>query len=187
MKSPILRNAFKKLTLAFSGWELSGQGIINNKQGEWWLIGQVLLILAHLFPCSPPTIAFGFLWPKIFAYSGIVIFCIGIYLTCKSFLSLGINLSPLPKPKPGANLVIGGSYKHCRHPLYQAILICSFGYTLILGSLVHLFIFAGLCTVLIGKAKKEEKQLLIRHKSYQNYLKGTPAIIKNLPLFDWRA
>ena len=187
MKFLIQKSLAKNLVLAFSGWELSWKGFINNNQGEWWLVGQILLILAHFSPASPPTITLGFVWPKICIFFGINILCIGIFLIIKSFLSLGVNLSPLPKPKSKASLVMAGRYKYCRHPLYQALLISSIGSIITLGSFLHLSLFIGLCALLIGKAKKEESQLKIKHKEYIDYLKNTPAIINNLPFLDWRA
>ena len=181
------RFSIKSIYLALSGWDLSWQGVVTNSKGEWWLILQVVLILAHFFPPIPPTFTLGFFWPRIFIYPGFCLICLGTVQGVRSFVSLGESLSPLPKPKITANLVIRGSYRYCRHPIYQSILIISMGTIFVLGSLLHMFLFISLSIVLIGKAKTEEKHLQKIHKEYKSYLKNTPAIINNMPIFDWRS
>jgi protein-S-isoprenylcysteine O-methyltransferase Ste14 len=92
----------------------------------------------------------------------------------------------LPDPKPGAALITSGAYGRCRHPLYQAILLCSLGVALALGSLLHLALLLGLCAVLGGKARREERQLLALHPEYSAYRAATPAIVPGFPWLDWR-
>jgi protein-S-isoprenylcysteine O-methyltransferase Ste14 len=82
--------------------------------------------------------------------------------------------------------VTSGAYARCRHPLYQAILLCSLGVTLALGSLLHLALLLALCAVLGGKARREERQLLTMHRGYAIYRATTPAILPGLPWLDWR-
>ena len=146
----------------------------------------MILILAHFLPAWPSLNIYGFIWLKALNIAGTLLFLLGIILAAKSFLSLGASMSPLPYPKAEAKLVREGSYKDCRHPLYQSLLISSGGLMISLGSLLHLFLFIGLCAILIGKAKKEEHQLQLKHQEYIHYLKKTPAIIKGVPFLDWR-
>ena len=174
------------LALAFSGWELKWKGVINNQKGEWWLLSQLLVISAHLLPTWPSLNSFGLVWLKIFTIAGTCLFFLGMVLAAKALLSLGASLSPLPYPKTGAKLVRESSYKSCRHPLYQALLISSVGVMVTLGSMLHLFLFIILCSILIGKAKKEEHQLKVKHLEYIHYLKKTPAIFQGIPFLDWR-
>ena len=79
-----------------------------------------------------------------------------------------------------------GAYGRCRHPLYQAILLCSLGVVLALGSLLHLALLLGLCAVLGGKARREERQLSQIHPGYAAYRAQVPAILPGLPWLDWR-
>ena len=160
---------------------------MNNRQGEWWLIGQILLVLAHLLPTLPPIINSGIVWPIWLLIFGNCLFFVGIIKATRAFISLGPNLSPLPKPKPGAILVKGGSYRSCRHPLYQGLLTSSIGVMIALGSLFHLFLFIALTALLITKAKKEEQELKSKHSDYINYLVTTPAIVEGIPFLDWRS
>ena len=169
-----------------SRWGLSWGGWFDNRHGEWWLLAQLALIAAHLLPPYPAPGAWGYAWPLPVALAGLILFGIGILLAIQAFWRLGPNLTPLPDPMPGAVLVTQGAYGRCRHPLYQAILICSLGVTLALGSLLHLALLLGLCGVLGGKARREERQLVLVHPEYIAYRLGTPAIIPGLPWLDWR-
>jgi protein-S-isoprenylcysteine O-methyltransferase Ste14 len=171
---------------ALSGWQLSWGGWLDNRHGEWWLLAQLLLIAAHLLPPWPAPGSWGFAWPLPLAAAGALLFLFGLALAAQAFWRLGPSLTPLPDPKPGAALVTSGAYARCRHPLYQAILLCSLGVTLALGSLLHLALLLALCAVLGGKARREERQLLLVHRGYAAYRATTPAILPGLPWLDWR-
>ena len=168
------------------GWGLSWGGWLDNRRGEWWLLAQLVLIAAHLFPPWPAPGSWGFAWPLPLAALGAGLFVLGLLLAAQAFWRLGPSLTPLPDPKPGAALITTGAYGRCRHPLYQAILICSLGVTLALGSLLHLALLLGLCAVLGSKARREERQLLPLHPEYAAYRAQVPAIIARLPWLDWR-
>lgn len=167
-------------------WGFSWQGLIDNRRGEWWLIAQVLLIAAHLLPATPPPAALGLAWPPALALLGWATLALGLLLAAQAFFNLGPNLTPLPEPMPGAELVTGGAYARCRHPLYQAILVCSFGLTLALGSLLHLVLLLALAWVLASKAHREERRLIELHPDYSAYRASTPAILPGVPALDWR-
>jgi len=189
MKSPLQKGSSRLIVLACSNWGLRWRGFIDNKKGEWWLIAQLLLITAHAMPALPalPTLKkFGFNWAEPFMIIGFCFLLLGIVIISRAFLSLGVNLSPLPEPKDGASLVTLGSYKNCRHPLYKGLIISSTGVMFTLGSMLHLFLLICLCALLIGKAKREEQYLQRKYPEYRNYLSRTPAIIQSIPFLDWR-
>ena len=170
----------------FSGWGLSWGGWLDNRRGEWWLMAQLLLIGAHLVPAWPATTVFGLQhWPRPIGLMGAVLFFAGLCLAFRALQSLGSRLSPLPEPKQGNQLICSGAYQHCRHPMYQAVLICSLGVGLGLGSLVHLLLLLALAVVLGRKARREEQTLLRLHPDYAGYRRDTAAIIPNLPWLDW--
>ena len=172
---------------AFAGWGFSWGGWLDNRRGEWWLLAQLLLIAAHLLPPWPAPGSWGYAWPLPIAATGALLFLLGLALAAQAFLRLGPSLTPLPDPKPGAELVTVGAYRRCRHPLYRAVLLCSLGVSLALGSLLHLGLLLALCAVLGGKARREERQLLALHPDYATYRAETPAIVAGLPWLDWRA
>ena len=168
-------------------WGLSWGGWLDNRRGEWWLLAQVALILAHGLPPWPAPGSWGYAWPLPVALGGTVLLLVGLGLAVQAFLGLGSSLTPLPEPMAGAALVTTGAYARCRHPLYQAVLLCSLGLTLALGSLLHLALLLALCAVLGGKARREERALAAAHPDYAAYRAATPAIIPRLPWLDWRA
>ena len=92
----------RSLVLAFSGWELSWGGIVDNRKGEWWLLGQLALLAAHFLPTSPSMFTLGIIWPESLKFLGSLLFIIGGSLALLALLKLFPNLSPLPDPKPGS-------------------------------------------------------------------------------------
>ena len=171
---------------AFQGWNLSWRSLFSNQQGEWWLVAQVLLIVAHLAPAWPTPDSLGVPWPAVMTVIGLVLFATGLGLAVQGFRALGPSLSPLPEPKKGAALVTTGVYAHCRHPLYRAILVCSLGVTLAWGSLLHMALLVALVAVLTGKAHREERELLKQCPGYVGYMKSTASIVAHIPGLDWR-
>ena len=168
-------------------WGMTWGGWVDNRRGEWWLLAQLGLIVAHLLPPWPAPGSWGYAWPLPLAAAGAVLFLVGLVLALQAFLRLGPSLTPLPEPMPGAALITAGAYARCRHPLYQAVLLCSLGVALALGSLLHLGLLLGLGAVLGGKARREERALLRDHTDYAAYQARTPAIIPRLVWLDWRA
>ncbi len=167
-------------------WGFSWEGLRDNRRGEWWLIAQLTLIAAHLLPATPPPGALGLAWPPGLRLLGWSVLALGLALAALAVWHLGASLTPLPEPMPSAELVTSGAYSRCRHPLYQAVVVCSLGVTLALGSLLHLTLLLLLSAVLSGKARREERRLLERHPDYVAYRASTPAILPGVPGLDWR-
>ncbi|MDM7953003.1 MAG: methyltransferase [Cyanobium sp. CZS 25K] len=167
-------------------WGFSWEGLRDNRHGEWWVVAQMLLIAAHWLPPTPPPAALGLHWPLALRLLGGLTVLIGLILGGQGALNLGDSLSPLPEPIPGAALVTEGAYARCRHPLYQALLLCSLGVALALGSLLHLGLLLALATVLSLKARREERRLCAEHSGYAASMTATPAIVPLLPGLDWR-
>jgi protein-S-isoprenylcysteine O-methyltransferase Ste14 len=174
------------LRARLSQWGFSWEGLRDNRRGEWWLLAQLSLIAAHLLPPTPPPGALGVMWPLGLRLLGWSLFAVGLALAALAVGGLGASLTPLPEPMPGAQLVTTGPYGRCRHPLYQAVLVCSLGVTLALGSLLHLALLLALAVVLSGKARREEQRLQELHPGYGAYRTSTAAIVPGLPGLDWR-
>ena len=171
----------------FSGWGLSWGGWLDNRRGEWWLLAQLLLITAHLLPPWPTAADWGLeFWPRPVFIVGVMLLMSGLVVAAQASAALGSSLSPLPAAKQGNRLVCQGPYQRCRHPMYQAVLLCSLGVVLAFGSLLHLLLLLGLVAVLGGKARREERSLLQLHPDYATYRSTTPATAAGLPWLDWR-
>jgi protein-S-isoprenylcysteine O-methyltransferase Ste14 len=169
-----------------SQWGFSWEGLADNRRGEWWLIAQLALITAHLLPPTPAPAALGLAWPLVLRVLGWGTFALGLGLAAQAVRGLGASLTPLPEPMAQAPLVCTGVYGRCRHPLYQAVLVCSLGVAVALGSGLHLALLVALALVLRGKAHREERRLLEIYPEYGAYRTITPAIVPHLPGLDWR-
>lgn len=178
-----------RIRAAFSGWNLNWPGLLNNAQGEWWLLGQVVLIIAViLLPAWPAS------WSHLATLqlrwvclvSGWMLLGGGALLATQALITLGVNLSPLPEPKAGINLVCTGPYRLCRHPTYLAVLVCATGVMLIRLSALHGMLLLALALVLRGKAKREERRLLQLHPAYGPLFADTPGIAPGIPGLNWR-
>lgn len=168
-------------------WGFSAAGWRDNRHGEWWLAAQLLLIAALLLPAWPAPAVFGVAWPLLLRLAGLALVVLALIGAARSLLRLGASLTPLPEPMPGAALVCEGPYARCRHPLYRQILIGALGMALLLGSLLHLALLLALAAVLGGKARREERALLLMHpEAYPAYRASTAAIVPGLPWLDWR-
>jgi protein-S-isoprenylcysteine O-methyltransferase Ste14 len=168
-------------------WGFSRAGWGDNRRGEWWLAGQLLLIAGVLLlPAQPAPAALGMAWPLALRLVGGLLLILGLVDALRAFLRLGASLTPLPEPMPGSALVRQGVYAHCRHPLYRAVLVCALGMALLRGSLLHLGLLLALAGVLGGKARREERSLLRDHPEYAAYREATVAIVPALPWLDWR-
>ena len=126
-------------------------------------------------------------WPRLLFALGLLLLALGLIRAVQSLLSLGASLSPLPVPKQHNQLIRTGVYSRCRHPMYQAVLLCSLGVVMATGSLVHLGLFVTLAVVLRGKARFEELALRQLHPDYVAYAASTPAIAEHWPGLDWRS
>lgn len=169
-------------------WGFSRGGWLDNRRGEWWLAAQVALIAAVvLAPGLPAPSSSGVVWPLAARVGGGLLLTAGLAEALLALITLGTSLTPLPEPMDGAPLVRAGLYGRCRHPLYQAILACGLGMTLLRGSLLHLALLLALAGVLGGKARREERSLERLHPDYGAYRASTAAIVPGLPWLDWRA
>jgi protein-S-isoprenylcysteine O-methyltransferase Ste14 len=179
-------NSLETIRARLHQWGFSWEGLADNRRGEWWLIAQLALIAAHLLPPTPAPAALGLVWPLALRVLGWGTLALGLGLAGQAVRGLGASLTPLPEPMDQAPLVTAGVYGRCRHPLYQAVLVCSLGVAVALGSGLHLALLVALSLVLRGKAHREERRLLELYPEYGAYRALTPAIVPHLPGLDWR-
>lgn len=178
-----------RIRAAFSGWNLNWRGLLNNAQGEWWWLGQMVLILAViLLPAWPGS------WSDLAPLAmrwvcqviGWMLLGGGALLASQALITLGVNLSPLPEPKAGIDLVSTGPYRLCRHPVYLAVLLCATGVMLIRLSVLHGLLLLTLVLVLRGKAQREERRLLQMHPTYGPLFADSPGLAPGIPGLNWR-
>ena len=153
-------------------WGLSWGGWLDNRRGEWWLLGQLVLIAMDI---ALPAWPLRWSSPQGLMVVGVVVLIAGLVLAAVAFVQLGSSLTPLPEPMPNAELKAQGLYGFCRHPLYLAVLVCALGMALIKGGVLHPLLLLGLAVLLRGKAKREEQALLRQYPEYGAYQQRVPA------------
>ena len=158
-------------------WGFSWGGWLDNRRGEWWLLGQLLLIALDIALPTWPA-----LWRAPFPLMllGALVLLAGLVLAAVAFVQLGSSLTPLPEPMPGAAFKAQGLYGFCRHPLYLAVLVCALGMALIKGGVLHPLLLLALVLLLRSKAQREEQALLLHYPDYAAYQQRVPALLPGL-------
>lgn len=106
------------------------------------------------------------LFPSVFASS---LKYAGYALLIWAGISLGRNLTPLPKPKTDAQLVTTGVFAWMRHPIYSALMLISFGSSLERGNLIAFALSLCLTILLEFKSRREEAWLCEQFSGYAAY------------------
>lgn len=90
------------------------------------------------------------------------------------------SFSVMPEPKSEGELVTRGIYRHIRHPMYLALLLCGLAACLAYASGLKWGLLALLAGVLMAKIRLEERLLLARFEGYAAYRLRTKALIPYL-------
>jgi protein-S-isoprenylcysteine O-methyltransferase Ste14 len=147
----------------------------KGTRGEWYVIAQMLLLALVVFgPRTLPglparllpdgeSIPFG----RIFA--GFFVFGLGALLAVVGVLSLGPNLTIVPRPKEGAELVQSGVYRIVRHPIYGGVILGSLGWAILYNGPLTLVYALLLAIVLDVKSRREERWLIEKYPDYEAY------------------
>lgn len=129
-----------------------------GKRGEGYFIAQAILNFLVVFP--PSGLA------DIVNTLGWVLLFLGLGTIVAGSISLGDNLTPLPKPRDGDHtLITDGMYSYMRHPMYGGVLIGSLGFAVGTDDATRLFLVLLLFFVMDRKADHEEKFLLEKYGS----------------------
>lgn len=139
--------------------------------GEGWVIGQLVLLVAlaisgglalnHFTLDSAPRLGALVVGPLLIL-TGALVFARGLR-------DLGPSISPVPRPKPGAELVEAGIYRRMRHPIYAGMIFSSLGWSLFAWSGIGLLFAIALAIWLDLKARLEERWLVARYPGYSDY------------------
>ena len=178
-------NKILSLQRLLSERQFTWQGFINNKNGEWLLITQIIILLLHFLPAYSIGIRINLNLIRYINTTGTILLTLGLIIATSSLIQLGRNLSPLPEPRKNHELVVTGLYSYCRHPLYLSLLISSIGIAFYKSSILHLIIFTILAKILKLKSIREEKSLIKIHSSYLKYSNCTPAIFPRIKYRNW--
>jgi protein-S-isoprenylcysteine O-methyltransferase Ste14 len=136
-------------------------------RGEGWVILQVVLVAAVAAAgiwgpaWSPPATT----WRQLVAG---VVALVGAALAVAAGLTLGRQLTPLPRPMEGGGLRDRGAYALARHPMYGGVLLVALGWALFTSPLALVPAAAG-GPFLDAKRRLEEAWLAQRHPGYADY------------------
>lgn len=136
------------------------------------LVGlQFLAIGAVLFPAGRPGAL----------RTGLVIALVGIaWVAWTVLFNRWGNFNIRPEPRAGARLVTDGPYRWVRHPMYLGSLVIGLG-ACVAGPQPWRFVaWALLAVVLIAKARREERGLLVQFPGYAAYRQGRRFLIPGL-------
>ena len=132
---------------------------------------QLLLIVLIAFPFH--AVQWSALNVGLFILGAIVAIAAITVMPSRSF-------SVMPEPKSGGELVTRGIYRHIRHPMYLALLLCGLAACLAYGSSLKWGLLLLLAAVLTAKIRLEERLLLARFEDYAAYRLRTKALIPYL-------
>ncbi len=142
-------------------------------RGGAWVAGQFLLFaalagLALRYPGSGPAAWRG---------AGIGVLIAAAAIAVAGAKALGRNLTPFPKPADHAELVQHSIYAEIRHPLYTAVILAGFGWSLVWLSWPAAVVATALIAFFHAKSCREEAFLRQRFPGYREYETRTSRFI----------
>jgi protein-S-isoprenylcysteine O-methyltransferase Ste14 len=148
-------------------------------RGEGYVIIQFILFGIILFAPRnlPGSAAWATPWSTIGIIVGLLLGSIGAILALSGLLSLGQNLTAVPRPKENGSMVASGAYRLVRHPIYSGIILGFFGWALsqngilTLGYTLVLFLFFDV------KSRQEEVWLCEKYDEYDQYQQRVKKLI----------
>jgi len=125
----------------------------------------VLIAAMVLLPWTDPLWqrdAIAFSVAGVLALAGVVVAVLGVR-------GLGRSLTASPVPLESSELVTDGLYGLVRHPIYSGLMLGALGVALAGATGWHLATWLTLVTLLMVKARWEERMLLERYDDYADY------------------
>lgn len=150
----------------------SNQPWWRGARGEWYVVVQMTLFLLFAFgPESTPWLPRwnGTLYTFIAQPLGGILTLCGALLLIAGIIHLGRNLTVVPHPKDGSELVTNGAYRIARHPIYSGIIIGAFGWSMWKGSLLMICYTLLLFLFFDIKSRREERWLSDKFEAYAGY------------------
>lgn len=148
-----------------------------GRRGEGWVAIQVVLLVLigaagwFLGPdWSGPLRLLGIML-------GIALLAGGTILGIRGVLDLGRALTPAPRPRASATLVVTGVYGLARHPIYGGLILASAGWSIMQASVLAVIGTVVLVAFFRLKSAREEAWLSERFPEYPAYRDRTRRFI----------
>jgi len=162
----------------FTEWGFSSASW-QGQRGEYWVLAQAVLILGFaILPVYRPS-GISATPPGLYAAWAIatLLGLEALMLIAKGLLDLGANLTPLPHPKDGGQLVQTGIYGLVRHPLYGGLILAALGWAIYQISVTHLAGAIAGFMFFNAKADLEESWLTQKFSDYTDYQQRVKKLI----------
>jgi protein-S-isoprenylcysteine O-methyltransferase Ste14 len=144
-----------------------------GKRGEGWVILQFFLFAIILFIPQIPDV----MLPTWVRGLGALILVAGGIFGTWGFLSLGKNLTAVPKPIEGGQLITKGAYAFVRHPIYTGIILGTLGWALLRSNLLGAALAAAAFVFFDLKSRQEELWLTDAYEGYPAYQRKVRKLI----------
>jgi protein-S-isoprenylcysteine O-methyltransferase Ste14 len=149
-------------------------------RGEGWVLIQIALFWLVI----ATGIGFAGAWTQearsVTTVVGVMLGLAGLALALRGLVDLRGALTPLPRPRDGAELVETGVYGLVRHPVYGGLVIAASGWGLFTASLVALATAALLLGFFRLKSSREEAWLRERYPGYEAYAARTRRMLPGI-------
>jgi len=160
-----------------SGDSVAGRQLPDlGRRGEGWFVLQVVLFCAIAASGAAGPDWGGPARVAGAAIGGLLIACGGI-LALRGVLDLRENLTPFPRPLPGARLVESGAYRLVRHPIYGGLILGALGWGLLTGSALSILGALALTGFFDLKSRREEAWLAEQFFGYGAYRSRTRRLL----------
>lgn len=146
-------------------------------RGEGWVVLQLILLTAVALAGLLAGSAWDGILAALTAALGLALMLGGAALGGRGLVDLGRNLTPVPYPRDGAQLVENGVYAMVRHPIYGGLIVTALGWGLVAASPLALLFGGGLALFFELKSRREEAWLLERFPGYGAYRARTRRLI----------
>jgi len=118
----------------------------------------------------------GPLWPTPWGLQGMMV--LGGVIGLWAFLAMGLgNIRAFPEIPQHGWLVVHGPYRWVRHPMYTSLLVLTLAWMIDQPLPFRMALWVGLVVTLWVKLRYEERLLLNRFPSYEEYRRRTKRII----------
>jgi protein-S-isoprenylcysteine O-methyltransferase Ste14 len=150
---------------------MSKQPWWKGPNGEWYVVIQVIFFGLVAFA---PTSLSGWptwtgIWRIVTIVVGLILGGLGGLLALAGLVSLGSNLTAVPRPKEDAHMVEHGAYRWVRHPIYSGIILGAFGLGFLRGGWLSLLYALILFIFFDIKSRREEDWLREKYDGYETY------------------
>lgn len=148
----------------------------TTSRGGGWVVGQfiilaIILIVGYFDPWRTVT-------TTIHVGVGVTLIALSVGMLVMGFFHLGKNLTAFPMPLADGALVTHGMYALVRHPIYVAVILGAFGYSVYCGSWASAVGSIVLALWFDQKASREEAFL---HEKFADYATYTKRVAKFIP------